>query len=108
MSVLTCAIALFSSIGVRADQTDPKAPSKGDKAKAPSKVTKPTVAKAPPPSTQTAKKVTVTGSRIPREVKPAGHVKESFSPVYIVDRKEIERSGAMTTVELLRRLPFVR
>ena len=107
-SVLIGAIALWSTVSVHAEQTDSKVPAKAVKAKAASKVAKPAVAKAQPASTTTTKKVVVTGSRIPREVKTTGNLHETTSPVYVVDQKEIERSGAMTTADLLRRLPFVR
>jgi outer membrane cobalamin receptor len=32
----------------------------------------------------------------------------SASPVYVVEQEEIRRSGAVTTAQVLRRLPFAR
>lgn len=108
LCALTGVLLLFSSLGVNAADPAPKAPAKSEKAKAPAKVSKAAAAKLPAKAPETTPKVVVTGSRIPRPVKGSGNVRESTSPVYIVDRKEIERSGAMTVSEAIHRLPFSR
>lgn len=102
---MVCALLMLSQTPLRADESAGKAPAKGAKDKAPAKVAK---AKAPAKTPVTMPKSVVTGTRIPREVKGAGHIRETTSPVYIVDRMEIERTGAMTVADVLRRLPFAR
>ncbi len=47
-------------------------------------------------------KVTVTGSHIKR------CKSDPISPVVIIERDEIERSGASSVADVLRRLPFVQ
>ena len=105
--ILIATITLCSALRVHADEATQKAPAKGEKVKAAAKAVKPAQPQAVAKSPETAKKVAVTGSRIPREVKGSGNIRATTSPVYIIDREEIERSGAMTTTALLRRLPFV-
>lgn len=110
ITALVCALLLLSPAGIKADDGAGKAPSKAKdgKAKAPAKVAKMAKAKAPSKAAVITPKVVVTGTRIPRQVKGAGNIRETTSPVYIVDRKEIERTGAMTVADVLRRLPFAR
>jgi outer membrane cobalamin receptor len=50
---------------------------------------------------------TVTGSHIPRETRRIGRSCDTVAPVYIVDRTDIQRSGATTVSAVLRRVPFV-
>ena len=53
------------------------------------------------------KKEIVTGSNIPRVVKYHAHAADTVAPVYVVSRQEIDRSGAGSVGQALRRLPFV-
>lgn len=48
------------------------------------------------------------GSRLPQRVRRQGALSDSGSPVYVVEQEEIRRSGAVTTAQVLRRLPFAR
>jgi outer membrane cobalamin receptor len=104
---LVCALFLSTPALLNAaeGQADGKAQAKSEKVKAPAK---PVKVKAPAKAPVTTPKVVVTGTRIPRQIKETGHIRETTSPVYIVDRKEIERTGAMTVADVLRRLPFAR
>ena len=52
-------------------------------------------------------KTVITGSLIPRKVKRHGGIVDTPHNVYIIDRGEIERYGASTTADALRRLPGV-
>ena len=51
-------------------------------------------------------KVIVTGSNIPKPVQRIGRTTDSVSPVLIIDQQDIQRSGATTVGQVLRRLPF--
>jgi outer membrane cobalamin receptor len=51
-------------------------------------------------------KETVTGSHIPREVQRIGRTTDSIAPVYVLDRTDIDRSGATSVGAVLRRVPF--
>jgi outer membrane cobalamin receptor len=51
-------------------------------------------------------KVIVTGSNIPQDVKRIGRTTDSISPVFVIDQHDIQRSGAATVGEVLKRLPF--
>lgn len=53
-------------------------------------------------------KVIVTGSNIPQKVKRRGPILLTASPVYIIDRAQLERSGAATTRDAIKSLPFVK
>lgn len=48
----------------------------------------------------------VTGSHIPRETRRIGRTTDTVAPLYVIDRSEIERSGATTVSGVLRRVPF--
>lgn len=50
----------------------------------------------------------ITGSHIPREVKRMGQTADTPFPIHILDSRDIERSGAATVAEALRRVPAVR
>lgn len=50
----------------------------------------------------------ITGSYIPREVKRMGQTADTPFPIHILDSRDIERSGAATVAEALRRVPAVR
>lgn len=50
----------------------------------------------------------LTGSRIPTTARRVGRTAETPYPIYIIDRKEIEQSGAASVAEVLRRCPAVR
>lgn len=106
---LSMLLGALSTATFAADDSAPKASSKLQSPKAASTATKTAAAKTPAKAkTKAAPKVVMTGSNIPREIKSTGYVRETTSPVYVVDHTEIERSGAMTTADLLRRLPFIK
>ncbi|MCS7089212.1 MAG: hypothetical protein RMN51_10860 [Verrucomicrobiota bacterium] len=50
----------------------------------------------------------ITGSYIPRQVKRMGQTADTPFPVHILDGRDIERTGAGTVAEALRRVPAVR
>jgi hypothetical protein len=52
------------------------------------------------------KNVVLTGSYLPRDVRRAGVVTDGPNAVYVVDSKMIQRSGAATLSEALRRTGF--
>ena len=45
----------------------------------------------------------ITGSYIPHKVKRNGPMADTTSPVYIIDRKAIDQTGATTVSQVLRR-----
>ena len=51
-------------------------------------------------------KVIVTGSNIPQDVKRVGRTTDAISPVLIIDQQDIQRSGATTVGDVLKRVPF--
>lgn len=53
-------------------------------------------------------KVVVTGSLIPRTVRRNGNITDMASAVYVIDRKQIERSGAASVAQALRMTGFNR
>jgi outer membrane cobalamin receptor len=54
------------------------------------------------------KKEILTGSNIPRTVnRVVGHSTDAVQPVYVIDRQDIDRSGATTLAQVLRKVPFV-
>jgi outer membrane cobalamin receptor len=55
-----------------------------------------------------AKPVAVTGTNIARPVKRIGKTYDTPQSVYVIDRRQIERSGARDLSDLLHRAPFVR
>jgi outer membrane cobalamin receptor len=62
----------------------------------------------PKPSTKAGSepRQVITGSHIPQKVKRYGRVADTVSLVYVLDRKDLERSGAANVGDALRRLPF--
>ena len=107
--ILACLLfALSASSGLCSDDRGKKADSKADKAKISAKMAKLPAAGAGAQANTSTNKAVVTGTRIPRKIEAHGRANATSSAVYIVDRQEIERSGAMTTAALLRRLPFAR
>lgn len=97
-ALLFGAIALASglaAVSIRAEE--PKSDSKPLK--------KPAKVEAAPD----AKKIEITGSRIPQKVRRVGaYATDTQQPLHIVDRAEIERSGAATLEQVLRRQSFVK
>ena len=51
-------------------------------------------------------KVIITGSNIPQDVKRVGRTTDAISPVLIIDQQDIQRSGATTVGDVLKRVPF--
>ena len=49
--------------------------------------------------------IVITGSYIPRKVKVTGRVTDGPGNVVVIDRGEIQRSGAATTAQVLSRVP---
>lgn len=60
------------------------------------------VEKAKSENDQSTAKVLITGSRLPQKVK-VGRLPGTAQQVTIIDQKQIQRSGAVTLAELLRR-----
>jgi outer membrane cobalamin receptor len=54
-----------------------------------------------------AEPATVTGSNIARNVKRIGNTYDTPQNVYVIDRERIDRTGATTVADVLRRVPFV-
>lgn len=54
------------------------------------------------------KTIVLTGSRIPHVIRRVGRITYGASPVTVIDRAQIERSGASTVVDVLRMDPAVR
>jgi outer membrane cobalamin receptor len=54
---------------------------------------------------QEQQKEVLTGSHIPQKVKRAGHIAVSASPVTVIDRQAIERTGAASLSQILTRAP---
>jgi outer membrane receptor for Fe3+-dicitrate len=109
-AVMILASFVFSS-EVLVNGADSKAQSallKPKKEKAAAKATAEASEKNATKQSSATNKVVVTGSHIPRKIKHYGNLSETSSPVYVVDRKEIERSGASTITELLTKLPYAR
>lgn len=53
-----------------------------------------------------AKKVLLTGSRIPQKVRRSGLTTDSANSVIIIDHAELGRNGATSVGDVLRRLPI--
>ena len=65
------------------------------------------VAETPSTAKPEKTRMEVTGSRITQEVRRIGRTTDTISPVFVIDRKEIERSGATSVAALIRaRVPF--
>ncbi|PYK59665.1 MAG: hypothetical protein DME21_12680 [Verrucomicrobia bacterium] len=62
----------------------------------------PKKAAAVKPEKKAEEKVVITGSLIPQKVK-RGRIPATASPVVIIDQKDIERSGATTVAQALRK-----
>ena len=71
----------------------------GDETGAQKEPTKKTAAKV---EKQAEEKTVVTGSLIPQKIK-AGRIPATTSPVVIISRQDIERSGATTVAQALRK-----
>ena len=54
------------------------------------------------------KSAAVTGTNITRPVKRIGHTYDTTLAIHVIDRTQIEQSGASTVAQLLRRQPGVR
>jgi len=52
--------------------------------------------------------VEITGSHIPQTVKRLGITGTSITPVLVIDRADIQHSGASTVGGVLSRLPFAQ
>ena len=81
-------VSAFSLVGAWADDT----------ATAPEK-------KAAPAKTD--KKVEITGSHLKRDVRRIGRTVDTPFPTIVIDRQEIDRSGAVSIAEVLRKQTFV-
>ena len=92
--IFAAAIALSSS-AVAGDKTQDAAKTKP----APADKAKKTEAVAP----EAEKNVPLTGSYIKRDVRRNGLVTDGSSPVYVLDNKAIQNTGAATLSELLLR-----
>ena len=92
--IFAAAIALSSS-AVAGDKTQDAAKTKP----APADKAKKTQAIAP----EVEKNVAVTGSYIKRDVRRNGYVTDGSSPLYVLDNKAIQNTGAATLGELLIR-----
>jgi len=101
--LLAVSLAVLTSIAVRADD---KPDTQKKAATVPAQKTAPKKATAPQKSAE--KQVLVTGSLIPRTVKRQGGIVDTPQNVYVLDREEMQRYGAATTADALRRLPGVR
>ena len=89
-----------------AGRADEKAgqPNKKSPAVSPQKAgAKPATATAP----ASEKKVVITGSLIPQKVDRHGSILNTAQNVYVIDREQMERYGAATTTDALRRLSGV-
>lgn len=69
---------------------------------------RPTAARTEKKKISKETKVMVTGSNIPQDAKRVRRIPTTTSPLVIIGRSEIERSGESTVAGLLRRLPAVR
>jgi hypothetical protein len=52
--------------------------------------------------------VVITGSHIPQKVKRVGRQSGGITPVLILDREYIGRTGASTVAGVLRKIPFAQ
>lgn len=60
-----------------------------------------------PPVSLKSKPVTVTGSNISRPAKRIGNTYDTPLAIRVIDRRQIEQSGARTLGQLLRREPGI-
>jgi outer membrane receptor for Fe3+-dicitrate len=90
----------------RADQESKDA----NKSKTPTEGTKPAhkELKADSRETEKTEKVVITGSLIPRTMRRSGNITDTPSSVYVIDRKQLERSGAASVTQALRMTGFNR
>lgn len=108
---LASLIAFSSLLSVQAGQerettTAQKPAAKEKSAATAKKAPAPAVAAKSEMKAEAATKVTLTGSRIPRSVRQRGAITDTASPVIVITRQELDRSGAMTLADALRRLPI--
>ena len=89
---MVAALCFISGVALGADNGGPK---KG--AKEPKKEVKSTQAKS-----ASEEKVVITGSLIPQKG-PLTRIPVTTSPVVVINQKDIQRSGATTVAEVLRR-----
>lgn len=54
------------------------------------------------------KPTAVTGSNIKKKLRRTGRLVDTASPVVVIDRDDLDQSGASTVGEVLRRFPFIR
>ncbi len=52
--------------------------------------------------------VEITGSHIKQKVHRVGFTTDGVTPVLVFDRAYMERTGAFTVADVLRRIPFVQ
>ena len=97
---LVCASAFVISALARADAPAPKP----DTATAQTNAT--TNASNSVKSERLKDKVIVTGSNIPQDAKRVGSTTDAISPVLVIDQRDIQRSGATTVGDVLKRVPF--
>lgn len=64
--------------------------------------------KAPEAAAEPAAKARFTGSRIPQAVDENARYPATASPLFVMTRKDIDRTGEVETGEVLRRLPLFR
>lgn len=107
-SILMGMLVLASSNSVWADQeaksTDPKP--KVSKAKKPA--SERGESKAARRQRERAEKRLVTGSNLPTKASGTENLPTTTSPVYILNRKEIDRTGGGTTADALSKLPWFK
>ncbi|MEO7318664.1 MAG: Plug domain-containing protein [Chthoniobacteraceae bacterium] len=60
------------------------------------------------PNAGKGKSAAVTGTNIARPVKRVGHTYDTPLAIHVIDRAQIEQSGASSVGQLLRRQPGVR
>lgn len=106
LAVSCIALCLLLPGLARADQESKDA----NKSKTPTEGTKPAQKdlKADSRGKEKTDKVVVTGSLIPRTVRRDGNITDMPFPVYVIDRKQIERSGAASVAQALRMTGFNR
>jgi outer membrane cobalamin receptor len=98
VAAVVCGLALLPAVVAFAE-------SESDKAKAAAPAPKPTVKPAAPAAEG---KTELTGSHLKQKVRKGYYTTDSAFNVSIIDQKQIERSGAMTVQELLRKQPYTR
>jgi hypothetical protein len=107
---LSLAMAVGGTIALTPATSWAGDPPKPTKPQVPAKTSQATpVAQAALPKAKQPKEEVITGSLIPRKVKPDRAPATSGCPLVVLDRKAIDRSGASTVAEVLgRTVPSVR